>query len=205
VPQLNVYLPDDLAAALQRHRDRLNLSQICARALRQEVQRMESGTQAVTTFGAAGTAGDADLGATRSGPPDMQRLLERLRGQKERQAAAHRDGADDAARWMEAAATIDEIRRLGQWTVETEPGWLGGVSVEEATDAFYAHFTRRFEREMAERTSKPADTASWYQWYARRREEVQATGANPNEYWPAYVRGWHQSVVTTWNEIKDQL
>jgi hypothetical protein len=203
VPQLNVYLPDDLADALQRHRDRLNLSQICARALRQEMQRMELGTQAATTLGALGT--ETDAGSARRGPPDMPRLLERLRGQKERQAAAYRDGADDAARWMEEAATIDEIRRLGQWTAETEPGWLGGVSVEEGTDAFYAHFTRRFEREMAERTSKPADTASWYSWYARRREAVQATGANPNEYWPAYVRGWHQSVIAAWSEIKDQL
>ncbi len=203
MPQLNVYLPDDLADALQRHRERLNLSQICARALRQEVQRMESGTHAATTLGAVGVEPVAV--ATRSGPPDMQRLLERLRGQKERQQAAYRDGADDAARWMEEVATIDELRRLGQWTAETEPGGLGGVSVEEGTDAFYAHFTRRFEREMAERTSKPADTASWYQWYARRREAVQATGANPNEYWPAYVRGWHQSVVAAWGEIKDQL
>jgi hypothetical protein len=203
VPQLNVYLPDDLADALQRHRERLNLSQICARALRQEVQRMESGTHAATTLGAPGA--DPVAVAARSGPPDMPRLLERLRGQKERQQAAYRDGADDAARWMEEVATIDELRRLGQWTAETEPGWLGGVSAEEGTDAFYAHFTRRFEREMAERTSKPADTGSWYQWYARRREAVQATGANPNEYWPAYVRGWHQSVVAAWSEIKDQL
>lgn len=58
---------------------------------------------------------------------------------------------------------------------------------------------------MAESTSKPADTASWYHWYARRRETVQATGANPNEYWPAYVRGGHQSVIAAWSEIKDQL
>jgi hypothetical protein len=199
VPQLNVYLPDELADALQRHRDRLNLSQICARALRQEVQRMESVTQAQAA------PGPAAAGPARSGPLDLPRLLERLRGQKERQAAAYRDGADDAARWMEEVATIDEIRRLGQWTVETEPDWRGGGSVEEATDAFYAHFARRFEREMAERTSKPADTASWYQWYARRREELQATGVNPNEYWPAYVRGWHQSVVAAWSAVKDQL
>ena len=106
---------------------------------------------------------------------------------------------------MEEVATIDEIRRLGQWTAESEPGWLGGVSAEEGTDAFYAHFARRFEREMAERTSKPADTASWYQWYARRREALQLSGTNPNEYWPPYVRGWHQSVVAAWGAIKDQL
>jgi hypothetical protein len=203
VPQLNVYLPDDLAEAVQRHRERLNLSQICARALRQEVQRMESMSYAQPPTGTPEPAPAA--GAARSGPLDLPRLLERLRGQKERQGAAYRDGEEDAARWMEEVATIDEIRRLGQWTAESEPGWLGGVSAEEGTDAFYAHFARRFEREMAERTSKPADTASWYQWYARRREALQSSGTNPNEYWPPYVRGWHQSVVAAWGAIKDQL
>jgi hypothetical protein len=203
VPQLNVYLPDDLAEILQRYRDRLNLSQICAHALRQEVQRMETmemepGTRASETDGEALPA--------RSGPPDVPRILERLRGQKQRQEAAYRAGAEDAARWMEEAATIEELRWLGRRTVEREPGWVAdSASVEEATDRFYVHFARRFEREMAAGASKAGGAVSWDRWFRRRREDVKATGANPNEYWPAYVKGWHQTIVAAWNELEAQL
>src|SRR5262245_33874834 len=163
-------------------------------------------TETETESGPRAPGTDVEALPARSGPPDVPRILARLRGQKERQAAAYRAGAEDAARWMEEAATIEELRQLARRTVEREPGWLAdGASGEEATDRFYAHHARRFEREMAASASKAGDAVSWSRWYRRRRDDVRATGANPNEYWPAYVKGWHQTIVAAWNELEAQL
>jgi hypothetical protein len=194
VPQLNVYIPEDLAEVLQRHRDRLNLSQICARALRQEVRNMEAFTQTQATPDVAGVP--PQVVPSRTGPPDVGRILQRLRGQQARQEAAARDGAEDAARWLEEAATIDEIRRVGEWTPDSDPGALDERAHVDL-DRFYSRAFDRMLRRVRSVESSP--------WLRRRKEQLATGESTPDEYFPAYTKGWHQTVVAAWNEIKDQL
>jgi hypothetical protein len=172
MPQLNVYIPEDLAEALQRHREALNLSQICARALRQEVQKMEAPTHPHQRV-------------------NIALALNRLRGQQQRQAAAYQDGTADAARWIEEEASLEDLRRYGEWTPESDPGSLDKRANVDV-DAFYDHV---FQPEVLQAAP----------WYRRREEAVTTGGLNPVEYWPAYRRGWHETVIAAWQEIAAQL
>jgi hypothetical protein len=194
MPQLNIYIPEELAELLQHYRDRLNLSQVCARALRQEVQRMDLASQSGSTAWPGRETEEAS--PLRSGPPDLARVLARLRGQRERQAAAAGEGADDAARWLEEAATLEDLRRFGEWTPESDPGAIGERGLTDEA-RFYARFYDRAIRRTRSAEASP--------WLRRRQEQVAAGGVNPEEYWPAYARGWHRTVAAAWAELKDRL
>ena len=163
MPQVNVYIPEDLAEMLPRYREALNLSQICAQALRQAIQKLEAANQP-------------------PGRVNTQRLLDRLRDQQQRQSAAYKDGAEDAARWLEEEAQLEEIRYVAcgpRWRGAPPQTWPPGWS----TDRFVQSSQR----------------------YRGRREELEARGLNQAEYEPAYQRGWLETVGGAWNEIKDQL
>ena len=43
MPRLNIYIPEDLHDALQLHRDRMNLSEICTKAIRSELKSITTG------------------------------------------------------------------------------------------------------------------------------------------------------------------
>ena len=180
MPQLNIYIPEDLAEALQRHREALNLSQICARALRQEVHKME-------------TAGQPQ-------PPEgvnIPRVLARLRDEQQRQSTAFRDGAADAARWLEEEATVEEIRRFAEWTpaehILLTPAMGSGDpgSLSARLQGKNAPPRRMF-------TSKS-------DWFRQRVEQVRASGVDDHQYWVAYFKGWQHTVAATWSQIRDQL
>src|ERR687889_2268771 len=51
-------------------------------------------------------------------PPEgvnVPRVVARLRDEQQRQSTAFRDGASDAAHWVEEEATAEEIRRFAEW------------------------------------------------------------------------------------------
>ncbi|HEX2037230.1 MAG TPA: hypothetical protein VHS99_23885 [Chloroflexota bacterium] len=187
MPQLNIYIAEDLAEVLQRYRDALNLSQICSRALRQEVQKVIAATHPAEQSSEQSSAPRA--------PVNVERVLERLREVKRRQQAAYQDGAADAARWLEEEATLEDMRRFGDWVPETDPNALD----ERASinlDRFYAHLSRVMGKQgLFEKSAV----------LKQRAEVVKAAGVNEAEYLPSYVRGWHEAVIATWRQIKDQL
>ena len=43
MPRLNIYIPDDLHDDLELYRDRMNLSEICANAIRSELRSITTG------------------------------------------------------------------------------------------------------------------------------------------------------------------
>lgn len=174
MPQLNVYIPEDLAEALQRHRDALNLSQICARALRQEVQKME-------------------VAAQPHGGVNIPRILDRLRDEQQRQSAAHRDGAADAARWMEEEATLEEIRRFAEWAPQ--------AGYAELLSQFNSTFTHK----LLGKNAPPKGPSHPSRAFLQRHEELRRSGMYEPDYWPSYFKGWQQAVAAAWSEIKDQL
>ena len=48
MPRLNVYIPTEIQAAAKKWRGKINLSEICVRALREELEAAESGRESVT-------------------------------------------------------------------------------------------------------------------------------------------------------------
>jgi hypothetical protein len=102
VPQLTIYVPKEVAEALDRYRARLNVSQICAQALREEVGKME-------TRLAEGEG--------------LELLLERLRRERQRSATHEHEkerARGRAAKWV-ARAHYDQLRHYGELDPQGAP------------------------------------------------------------------------------------
>ncbi len=87
--RLNITLPDALYARLERLRDRINLSKVCATALEKEVTMLEE--QPAFT------------------DPRIARLVQRLQSTRERW---HQRGYEDGIQWAVELATRDELQNV---------------------------------------------------------------------------------------------
>jgi hypothetical protein len=96
VARTTISLPDALSARLDRARERINVSRVCAGALERELDRLE------------GRPGPDD--------PEAARLLARLLGTRERW---YRRGRGDGRRWALETATREEL-----WQVAGQLGEL---------------------------------------------------------------------------------
>jgi ribosome modulation factor len=87
--RLNITLPDALYARLERLRDRINLSKVCATALEREATMLEE--QPAFT------------------DPRIARLVQRLQSTRERW---HQRGYEDGIQWAVELATRDELQSV---------------------------------------------------------------------------------------------
>src|SRR5437899_8143206 len=100
VPQVSIYLQDDLAEALKRRKDAINVSQVCAAALRQELAKQDR---------------------LDKGMHDKQALIERLRLEKQDTLArSGRIGRAMADEWVKRAS-YDELRFHAEASPERRP------------------------------------------------------------------------------------
>ena len=125
MPQITIYVPQDLADALDRQREGLNVSQVCAQALRKEI-------------GMGDVAADADADGDDRAPVDAtQAIIERLRVQK-RRSLEHADEVERARTraegWLKRAH-YKQIKHFG----ELEP--------PADAERFYTESFRLMERE----------------------------------------------------------
>jgi post-segregation antitoxin (ccd killing protein) len=178
VPQVTIYVPQDLAEALDRQRERLNVSQVCAQALRKEVGKLEAVADVSNLHDAMGSGAATELPS--SEPVDeTQALVERLRRQKQRSL----DHADEVERartraegWLKKAH-YEQIKRFGEWESTGAP------------DRFYAESFRLTPHEEEV-------TRDWGR--QRTRDGLSFSLA-------AYRRAWHQHVRAFWYQVKDQI
>jgi hypothetical protein len=92
VARLNLTIPDLLYARLERWRERVNVSRVCALALEKELAMLE-----------ASPSGSED--------PRVQRLLQRLQTHQERW---YQRGYEDGERWTIDEGSLDQIRLMGE-------------------------------------------------------------------------------------------
>src|SRR5688572_22202357 len=92
VARLNISIPDGLYDRLDRQRDRVNASKVCATALQKELDMIEGRT--------AIPAGDA-----------VARLVHRLRGKRD---IWYRRGRHDGEAWAADLAGLAELREIGE-------------------------------------------------------------------------------------------
>jgi hypothetical protein len=101
--RLNLTIPDSLYVRLERFRDRVNVSKVCAIALAKELDMLE------------GTS------TTVAANPKAQRMIERLQGRKDRKDRWFQHGYEDGEDWAAEVASPHELRFvLDEWDVEDE-------------------------------------------------------------------------------------
>ena len=111
--RLNVSIPDPLYGRLDRLRDRVNASKVCAIALEKELDMVEGRTVV--------------MGVDES---KVERLLDRLRQQQSETDSWYQRGRDDGETWVLELATASELEFLEQtWS------WLEQVPVPDLEKA----------------------------------------------------------------------
>src|SRR6266508_3218098 len=87
--RMNISIPDSLYERVDRLRDRVNASKVCANALEKELNMIE--------------------GRTAVADPDIAQLIQRLQSTRERW---YKRGRDDGKRWAVATASRQELWRV---------------------------------------------------------------------------------------------
>ncbi|MDX1934183.1 MAG: hypothetical protein SFU56_16400 [Capsulimonadales bacterium] len=91
--RLNLTIPDALYERLERLRDRVNVSKICAAALTKELDMLEGSTV---------IAGDAKV----------QRLVQRFLRERESRERWYQRGRHDGEEWAIERASLEELERV---------------------------------------------------------------------------------------------
>ena len=115
--RLNLTIPDPLYERLERLRDRVNVSKVCAIALTKELDMLEGNM-------------------TTAANPKARRMIERLQGVKNRRDRWFQRGYEDGEDWAAERAEPHELRFvLNEWDFDEEETYnLGDVEWPESFD-----------------------------------------------------------------------
>ena len=184
--RLNISVPDPLYARLERLRDRVNASKVCARALEQELDMIEA----------------------RPAPtdPEVEQLVARLQGLRERW---YDRGRQDGKRWAVSRATREELYRfadlwggeapeeLAQTLLHAEPGPTGPRPWAPAGVDFAASLQRWLETDPGDpRPAAGPDAGDGGARGAAVRTPLDEAG---------YLEGWRDIVVEIWTAVSPRL
>ncbi|MGH2354774.1 MAG: hypothetical protein ACRDJN_24460 [Chloroflexota bacterium] len=93
--RLNISIPDPLYERLDRQRDRINASKVCAAALEKELDMVEGQT----------LVSDVDRSK-------VERLVERLQRHQTERDRWYRQGRQDGETWAMETAALDDLRKV---------------------------------------------------------------------------------------------
>jgi len=173
--RLNLTVPDSLYERLERLRDRVNVSKICAVALTKELDMLET-TATVTTATVANNEAKVD------------RMVQRFLRQREIKEIWYRRGRHDGEQWAIDRATLEELRMMGEeWNEHTVADCdnLNDVDPDE-------YPTINIRSLLKEWVRADAQTAGADQ----QPEEAD---------WRAYLHGWYHSARDLWQAAKPAL
>jgi hypothetical protein len=177
VARLNLTIPDPLYERLERLRDRVNVSKVCALALEKELVMLEG------TAAAAAVPGDAKV----------QRLVQRFLRQRQAKERWHQRGRHDGEQWAVERASLEELRRVGEeWDEEQI---ADAESLDEVIDR--DEFPTLDARELLQRWAAADRSESG--------QEAREAAAEVEVDWRAYLQGWHQGARELWRAAKPVL
>ena len=182
--RLNLTIPDPLYERLEKLRDRVNVSKICAAALAKELEMIE-GTMDIAS-GATGTMQDRKV----------ERLVERFLRQKEIKTLWYRRGRQDGETWAIERATLEELRVLGEDWDE------GSISDADNLDDL------DIDEDEYPTLRIPVALEKWV-----RADLVEAGQADSRPFreardaadWRSYLEGWWHGVRDLWLAARTSL
>jgi hypothetical protein len=190
VARLNLTIPDSLYERLQRLRDRVNVSKVCAIALEKELAMLEGSLTTVD--------------------PKVQRLITRLQRIQSVRERWYQRGREDGEAWAIEVAGEVELRRVDEeweavdWeAIEQEgsdegdlPDLPSSFRLREALQKWVEE-----DRETgADEWAPPAGTHA-----GRERREHSGRPAVDRVHRMAYLRGWHTAVREIWQMAAPML
>ena len=200
--RMNISIPDPLYERLDRLRDRVNASKVCAQALERELNMLENRNATLVD-------------------PEIGQLIQRLQGVRDRW---YQRGRDDAKRWAVQHATRDELWRL----LDTFEGESGGEIADAVLHRKHgqkrwfpqsanpkeniADWIRRDqqtgERQVSARRADDDDRnegGNWFEANTQREQDDEeaptAYGTTGNVDEASYMEGWRDMVDDIWKAV----
>ena len=174
--RLNLTIPDSLYERLDRLRDRVNVSKVCAIALAKELDMLEGHT-------------------TLTANPKAQRLIERLEGIKARKDRWFQQGYEDGENWAAENAMPFEIRRVLE-EFEREPEDIYALEDVE--------FPESFDLKAASQGWGKVIITSDHKRAKADLSALEVEEMNKVDQ-DAYLRGWHRAVQELWKAAEPSL
>ena len=181
--RVNISIPDPLYARLDRLRDRVNASKVCAAALEKELDMIEA----------------------RPAPtdPEVEQLVARLQGLRERW---YDRGRQDGKRWAVGSATREELYRFAD-------EWRGEAAEELAQTFLHAEhgprpgapagvdFAASLRRWLEADAGDPRPDAGEDGEDGGRAADAARTPVDE----AGYLEGWRDIVVEIWEAVSPRL
>lgn len=217
--RMNISIPDPLYERLDRLRDRVNASKVCAQALERELDMLENRNVPL-------------------GDPEISQLIQRLQGVRDRW---YQRGRDDAKQWAVQHATRDELWRVvdeykresgGEMAVAIlhhehgpRPWFPQSANLKGRIADWIRHDQPESGQEVGDQQSqrqqvviRPADQSDgddeqddWFESHSHAEHERDAgeafRGAAPmsDVDEAAYMEGWRDMVADIWKTVSAAL
>jgi hypothetical protein len=199
--RINISVPDPLYARLDRLRDRVNASKVCANALEKELDMIE--------------------GRTAPADPDIERLVQRLLSSRERW---YERGREDGKQWAVSVATREHLYQAVEETEGEDGEALAGAVRRRRQNLrrifgsydFHAAVERWSRADLADQAAPRAAD-----WIVERDDH--ATSAvededgerdergrpvpriHPDVDLASYMEGWRDVLQEVWKAVKARL
>lgn len=175
--RLNITIPDDLHRRLEAHRNRLNISAVCAAALAEEVGRLEA------LF--ADTTAESIIPALSE--DDVERIVRRLGNEKQQSARFwYRAGAEYGLEWAKRDASEPTLR----WLVDRASR---GESLRHITGGSAGALTAA------------GDALREFAAFERQTVRTLRGPGVPRYDTDAFEAGVTAAATTVWREVADRL
>lgn len=194
--RINITVPDDLHARLQKWRERVNVSAICQEALEKEVSRLE---------------------AVPSHIEDLDEVVARLRREKEEyERESFEKGLQFGLEWARSARYLQLKRWVRVWEREKRSIAAGRMDrvpdVPDPDDLFWEELGEDWHTSFRDWDQLATDTdllerypslkaMTRVEWF---REGFHALYLNTGDK-DAFKRGWFEGLDTFWRSVKDMI
>ncbi len=181
--RLNLTIPDSLYERLERVRDRVNISKICATALEKELTMLE-GRRPITD-------------------PKIAQLLQRLQSARERW---YQRGHDNGTQWAVETATREELRRIATETADWDgPHLIDELRLEQRREPMLRPrlFPTSFRIDDRLDVWVANDLEAGDVLMREEAERVSQARSQVDE--AGYLEGWRDAIKEIWQTISPAL
>ncbi len=171
--RLSLTIPDPLYERLEKLRDRVNVSKICAIALTKELDMIEG-----TMEGNTATLQDRKV----------ERLVQRFLRQREIKELWYHRGKQDGENWAMDKGTLQELRMIGEEWDDSNIQDYDDIDDLDLDEDDYPTVNLRKTLQHWERQDR-ADNV---------QTEIRSDPDEESTHWKAYLEGWWHGARDLW-------